>query len=222
MKNILVVEDENRMREFIGLFLRRDGYNVIEAENGMVALEKFEAGDIDLVVLDIMMPIIDGFQVCSEIRKKSQVPIIILTAIEEENQQVKGYEIGADDYVTKPFKINILMAKIKRIVGKIDMENENNKEVFEGLTIDFEGRSVELDGESLKLAPKEYELLEYLVRNKNIALSREKILDNVWGYDFLGETRVVDNHIKKLRSKLGIYSKYIATVMSVGYKFEVV
>jgi len=222
MKNILVVEDENRMREFIALFLRRDGYNVIEAENGMVALEKFEAGDIDLVVLDIMMPIINGFQVCSEIRKKSQVPIIILTAIEEENQQVKGYEIGADDYVTKPFKINILMAKIKRIVGKIDMENENNKEVFEGLTIDFEGRSVELDGKSLKLAPKEYELLEYLVRNKNIALSREKILDNVWGYDFLGETRVVDNHIKKLRSKLGTYSKYIATVMSVGYKFEVV
>lgn len=222
MKNILVVEDENRMREFIALFLRREGYNVIEAENGMIALEKFKSEDIDLIVLDIMMPIIDGFQVCSEIRKISQVPIIILTAIEEENQQVKGYEIGADDYVTKPFKINILMAKVKRIIGKIDMESGGNREEFGGLIIDFKGRSVEVDGETLKLAPKEYELLEYLIRNKNIALSREKILDNVWGYDFVGETRVVDNHIKKLRSKLGNYSKYIATVMSVGYKFEVV
>jgi DNA-binding response OmpR family regulator len=169
-----------------------------------------------------MMPIIDGFQVCSEIRKISQVPIIILTAIEEENQQVKGYEIGADDYVTKPFKINILMAKVKRIIGKIDMESGGNREEFGGLIIDFKGRSVEVDGQTLKLAPKEYELLEYLIKNKSIALSREKILDNVWGYDFVGETRVVDNHIKKLRSKLGNYSKYIATVMSVGYKFEVV
>jgi DNA-binding response OmpR family regulator len=222
MKNILVVEDENRMREFIVLFLRREGYNVIEAENGMVALEKFKSEDIDLIVLDIMMPIIDGFQVCSEIRKISQVPIIILTAIEEENQQVKGYEIGADDYVTKPFKINILMAKVKRIIGKIDMVSGGNREEFGGLIIDFEGRSVEVDGQTLKLAPKEYELLEYLIRNKSIALSREKILDNVWGYDFIGETRVVDNHIKKLRSKLGSYSKHIATVMSVGYKFEVV
>ncbi|MCT4663322.1 MAG: response regulator transcription factor [Tissierellales bacterium] len=220
-KNILVVEDESRMREFIGLYLRKEGYNVVEAENGEVALEKFREFEIDLVVLDIMMPKLGGFEVCKSIREDSNIPIIILTAIEAENDHIKGYELGADDYVTKPFKIKILLAKIKRFVEK--SSNETNKKIFEykSLKVDLDGREVFVNDESMKLAPKEFELLAYLIMNHGIALSRDQILENVWGYDFEGESRVVDNHIKKLRSKLGLYSKLIQTMISIGYKFEV-
>jgi DNA-binding response OmpR family regulator len=220
-KNILVVEDESRMREFIGLYLRKEGYNVVEAENGEVALEKFREFEIDLVVLDIMMPKLGGFEVCKSIREDSNIPIIILTAIEAENDHIKGYQLGADDYVTKPFKIKILLAKIKRFVEK--SSNETNKKIFEykSLKVDLDGREVFVNDESMKLAPKEFELLAYLIMNHGIALSRDQILENVWGYDFEGESRVVDNHIKKLRSKLGLYSKLIQTMISIGYKFEV-
>lgn len=220
-KKILVVEDESRMREFISLYLRNEGYIVIGADNGKVAIEKFGANKIELIVLDIMMPKLDGFQVCEKIREKSKVPIIILTAIEKEMEQVKGYELGADDYVTKPFKIRILIAKIKRLLERLKEENDKTIIIYDKLKIDLDGRVVSINERQIKLAPKEFELLEYLVINKDIVVSRNQILEEVWGFDFEGETRVVDNHIRKLRSKLENYGTCIQTIISVGYKFEV-
>lgn len=220
MVSILLVEDEARIREFISLYLKKEDYNVIEAKNGKEALALF--GEyIDLVVLDIMMPIVNGFEVCNEIRKNSSVPIIILTAVESEDDHIKGYELGADDYVTKPFKINILLAKIKRILKKEKDQNIRDVFSYENMTFDFSGRELKIDNRNIKIAPKEFELLEYIIRNKGIALSRNQILENVWGYDFEGEDRVVDNHIKKIRSKLGEYSYLLKTVVSVGYKFDI-
>ncbi len=220
-ENILVVEDESKMREFISLYLRNAGYKVIEADTGEAAIEKFEANKVELIVLDIMMPKLDGFQVCKRIREKSKVPIIILTAIEEEMDQVKGYELGADDYVTKPFKIKILIAKVKRLIERIKEETDKRVIVYQELKVDIDGREVWINNRQIRLAPKEFKLLEYLVINRGIAISRNQILEQVWGYDFEGETRVVDNHIKKLRNKLENYSTCIKTVISVGYKFEV-
>lgn len=220
-KNILVVEDESKMREFISLYLRKEGYKVIEAYNGELALKKFSENKFDLIVLDVMMPRLNGFEVCKKIREKSKVPIIILTAIEEEMDHVKGYELGADDYVTKPFKVKILIAKIKRLIAKISEETEKKAFIYDKLKINLDGREVFINGNKIKLAPKEFELLEYLVINNGIALTRNQILENVWGYDFEGETRVVDNHIKKIRNKLENYSILIETVISIGYKFEV-
>lgn len=220
-KSILVVEDESKMREFISLYLRKEGYKVIEAYNGEVGVEKFKENKIDLIVLDVMMPKLNGFEVCKRIREKSKVPIIILTAIEKEMDQIKGYELGADDYVTKPFKAKILIAKIKRLFERLREETGKKVFIYDKLKIDLDGREVFINGRKIKLAPKEFELLEYLVINKGIALTRNQILENVWGYDFEGETRVVDNHIKKLRNKLENYAVYIETVISVGYKFEV-
>ncbi|WFD11767.1 response regulator transcription factor [Tepidibacter hydrothermalis] len=220
-KNVLVVEDESKMREFISLYLRKEGYRVIEAYNGEVAVEKFKENKIDLIVLDVMMPKLNGFEVCKIIREKSTVPIIILTAIEKEMDQIKGYELGADDYVTKPFKAKILIAKIKRLFERLREENDKKVYIYNKFKIDLDGREVFINGRKIRLAPKEFELLEFLVINKGIALTRNKILENVWGYDFEGETRVVDNHIKKLRNKLENYSIFIETVISVGYKFEV-
>lgn len=219
-KNILVVEDENKISEFISLYLKKEGYKVFEASDGQIALEKFEENEIDLIVLDIMMPRLNGFEVCKKIREKSKVPIIILTAIEEEMDHIKGYELGADDYVTKPFKIKILMAKIKRLLQRIN-KNDNDIFVHDKLKIDFDGREVFIDSKKIKLAPKEFDLLIYLIKNKGIALSRNQILENIWGYDFDGENRVVDNHIKKLRNKLENYSSLIETIIFVGYKFDI-
>lgn len=220
-KCILVVEDESKIREFISLYLRKEGYKVIQADNGEAGVEKFKENKIDLIVLDIMMPKLNGFEVCKKIREKSKVPIIMLTAIEEERDHVKGYELGADDYVTKPFKVKILIAKIKRLFERIREENDKKAFVYDKLKIDMDGREVFINGSKIKLAPKEFELLKYLIINKGIVLTRNQILENVWGYDFEGETRVVDNHIKKLRNKLENYSMLIETVISVGYKFEV-
>lgn len=220
-KSILVVEDESKIREFIRLYLRKEGYKVIEAYNGEVALKKFTEHKIDLIVLDVMMPKLNGFEVCKKIREKSKVPIIILTAIEEEKDHIRGYELGADDYVTKPFKVKILIAKIKRLLERVREENDKKVFIYEKLKIDIDGREVFVSGRKIKLAPKEFDLLEYLVVNKGIALTRNQIIENVWGYDFEGENRVVDNHIKKLRNKLENYSILIKTVISVGYKFEV-
>lgn len=219
-KNILVVEDENKISEFISLYLKNEGYKVFEASDGQIALEKFEENEIDLIVLDIMMPRLNGFEVCKKIREKSKVPIIILTAIEEEMDHIKGYELGADDYVTKPFKIKILMAKIKRLLQRFN-KNDNDIFVHDKLKIDFDGREVFMDSKKIKLAPKEFDLLIYLIKNKGIALSRNQILENIWGYDFEGENRVVDNHIKKSRNKLENYSSLIETIISVGYKFDI-
>ncbi|GAA0177597.1 response regulator transcription factor [Clostridium sediminicola] len=220
-KSILVVEDESKMREFISLYIRKEGYKVIEAYNGEVAVEEFKKNKIDLIILDVMMPKLNGFEVCKMIREKSKVPIIILTAIEEEMNHIKGYELGADDYVTKPFKVKILIAKVKRILERISEEINNKVFIYDELKIDLDGREVFVNEKRIKLAPKEFELLKYLLINKGIALSREQILQKVWGYDFEGETRVVDNHIKKLRNKLENYAVYIETVISIGYKFEV-
>ncbi len=220
-RSILVVEDESKIREFISLYLRHEGYKVVEADTGEAAIRKYEIEKIDLIVLDIMMPKLDGFEVCRRIREKSKLPIIILTAIEEEFKQIKGYELGADDYVTKPFKIKVLIAKIKRLLQRFKEETDKRVIVHDEFKINLDGREVWIDERQVKFAPKEFELLEYLILNRGIALSRSKILEQVWGYDFQGETRVVDNHIKKLRNKLEDHSEYIKTVISVGYKFEV-
>lgn len=220
-KNILIVEDESKMSEFISLYLRNQGYKPIEASNGEIALKLFEQNNINLVVLDVMMPNLNGFDVCKEIRKTSKVPIIILTAVEDEYSHIKGYELGADDYVTKPFKIKILLAKIKRFIDKSSEDTQTNIFLHGDFKVDFDGRCLYINDQHIKLAPKEFDLLEYFIKNKGIALSRNQILDNVWGYDFQGENRVVDNHVKKLRSKLEEYSELIETVISFGYKFEV-
>ena len=221
---ILIVEDEAKMREFIKLYLIKEGYDVLEAPDGQQALERFNDNKIDLVILDIMMPKLDGFAVSRAIRKYSKVPIVMLTAVEGEVDQVKGYEYGADDYVVKPFKIKILLAKINRIIkSRLEQSIENNLThdtfVYESLTVDIAGKRAMINELDLKLTPKLIELLIYLIAHKGIALSREQILEHVWGYDFEGGTRVVDNHIKKLRQKLDKYSSCVETVVSVGYKF---
>lgn len=218
MRNVLIVEDENRIREFLSVYFRSSNYNVFEAPNGNDALCIFENNIIDIVILDIMMPEMDGFEVCKNIRKVSDVPIIILTALEEEEQHILGYELGADDYITKPVKINILLAKVKRLLGKT---SENNLINYGSIKIDKNGRCIFIDNKNVYFAPKEFELLVLLAENSGQALSRDYILDKVWGYYFAGGTRVVDNHIKKIRKKLGKYSKMIKTVVSIGYKFEV-
>lgn len=218
MKNILIVEDECRIREFISAYFRNEGYAVFEAANGRIALNVFENNVIDLIILDIMMPEIDGFEVCKRIRKTSEVPIIILTALEEEEQHILGYELGADDYITKPVKARILLAKAKRLLEKT---NDNNTITFDNIEIDTDARCVYIDNKNVYFAPKEYELLVLLAKSNGKALPRDYILDKIWGYYFVGETRVVDNHIKKIRKKLGKYSNIIKTVVSVGYRFEV-
>lgn len=215
---ILMIEDDNKLREFITIYLKKEGYTVVEAINGEEGLAKF-SNDIDLVLLDIMMPKLNGFEVCKGIRDKSDVPIIFLTAMASDDYHVEGYELGADDYVTKPFKSKILIAKIKRLLQK------NHKDVdhlqFGVINLDTLGHSISVNGQVIDFAPREYNLLTYLMTHEKQALSREQLLIHVWGYDFEGEGRVVDNHIKKIRKKLGHASAYIKTVKGVGYKFEV-
>jgi len=214
MRKILVVEDDSRMREFIKIYIENSNYICIQAENGEEALDKI-SDSVSLVLLDLMMPKLDGFHVCKKIREEYEVPIIILTALNEELAEVKCYEMGADDYITKPFKAKVLMAKIKRF-----LERYNNDIAYAdlfGLKINRESRRVYLGENNVKLAPKEYKLLMYLIDNKDIVLSREQILDFVWKDDLDINMRVVDNHIKKLRNKLDIFGKHIETVISVGY-----
>ena len=214
MRKILVVEDDSRMREFIKIYIENSNYICIQAENGEEALDKI-SDSVSLVLLDLMMPKLDGFHVCKKIREEYEIPIIILTAVNEELAEVKCYEMGADDYITKPFKAKVLMAKIKRF-----LERYNNDIAYAdlfGLKINRESRRVYLGENNVKLAPKEYKLLMYLIDNKDIVLSREQILDFVWKDDLDINMRVVDNHIKKLRNKLDIFGKHIETVISVGY-----
>lgn len=217
MYKVLVVDDERKIREFISFFLKKEGYEVIEASNGLEAINILKEGTVDLVLLDLMMPILNGFEASRDIRNFSNVPIIMLTAVEGEADHIEGYEAGVDDYITKPFKMPILMAKIKRLFSDKKIKN-----IFvNSLKIDIDSREVSLEDEKIQLAPKEYELLVYMIENKNIALSRDQLLETVWGFDFEGGTRVVDNHIKKLRSKLGVFSASIVTVTGIGYKIEV-
>jgi two-component system, OmpR family, response regulator ResD len=216
---ILVVDDEALIRDVIKEYLNMEGYDFVEAENGEDAIAKFrDNSNIDLVIMDIMMPKMDGYSACREIKKIKDVPFIMLSARAEEYDKLLGFELGIDDYVTKPFSPKELMARIKVILKRKD----NDKDVIcvGGISIDNIAHEVSVDGNPIELTPKEYELLKYLVNNKNIALSRENLLSNIWGYDFYGDDRTVDTHIKTLRSHLGKYRNLIKTVREVGYKLE--
>lgn len=221
-ETILVVDDEERMRSLIGLYLKREGYNILEAENGEQALKIFASNKIHLVILDVMMPVMDGWTTCSELRKKSDVPILMLTAKGEDDDKLLGFQLGTDNYETKPFSPKVLVAKINALIKRIYFtKTDNLKDNFDGLVVDEEAHIVTVDKNEVYLSPKEFELLTYFIRNRDISLSREKILNAVWGIDYFGDLRTVDTHIKRLREKLGDKSYLISTVRGSGYKFEV-
>lgn len=218
---ILVVDDESRMRKLVKDFLTREGYKVLEAEDGMGAMDIFyEDKEIALVVLDVMMPKMDGWQVCREIRESSKVPIIMLTARSEERDELQGFDLGVDEYISKPFSPKILVARINAILRRTI--GNSGADVIEagGISIDKTAHQVKIDGNIVELSYKEFELLSYFIENQGIALSREKILNNVWNYDYFGDARTIDTHVKKLRSKLGEKGEYIRTIWGMGYKFE--
>ena len=221
-ENTLVVDDESRMRKLIKDFLAQKGYSILEAADGEEALQVFEENQnkISLILLDVMMPKLDGWSVLRQIRQISQVPIIMLTARGEEQDELFGFELGVDEYISKPFSPKILVARVEAILKRTRKETDKVKD-YGGITIDQEGRTVKVDGKQIELSLREYELLKYLVDNENIALSRDKILNNVWNYDYYGDSRTIDSHIKKIRHKLGKNGKYIETMRGVGYKFEV-
>ena len=222
MYRLLVVDDEEKIRVLIRKYAEFEGYEVEEAADGMSAIELRRQNKFDLIILDVMMPELDGFSACREIRKFSQVPVLMISARGEEYDRIHGFELGVDDYVTKPFSPKELMMRVQAILKRSDASSAPRKEIleFEGLKIDFTGRLVYVDGEKINLSPKEYELLFYLVRNRGIALTREKLINDVWGYDFFGDDRTLDTHIKLLRKALGKYSSYIVTLRGVGYRFE--
>jgi two-component system response regulator ResD len=221
-KKILVVDDEPLIRKLVTDFLKKQGYITIEANDGKKAMDLFfNEENIDLIILDVMLPEYDGFTVCREIRKKSKVPIIMLTARGEEFDEVFGLDIGADEYISKPFSPKILIARVNAVLRRaIIEEKDNDTKEFNGLTIDHSAHQVAIDGCIVDLSPKEYELLIYLAENYGKALSREQILDKVWGYDYYGDLRTVDTHINRLRIKLSEKSEYIQTVRGYGYRFE--
>lgn len=217
-----MVDDESRMRKLVNDFLSRKNYEVIEACDGEEAIDKFYGDkDISLVILDVMMPKMDGWEVCREIRKNSSVPIIMLTAKSEENDELTGFECGVDEYISKPFSPKILTARVDALVRRT--YQIDNSEIIEigGIEIDKAAHIVRIDGNEIELSYKEFELLTYFVENKGIALSREKILNNVWNYDYFGDARTIDTHVKKLRKKMGEKGDYIRTIWGMGYKFEV-
>jgi len=218
----MIVEDEQKMRILVADYLKREGYTILEAENGEFALELFKTvPDIQLILLDIMMPKYDGWTVCKEIRKTSSIPIVMLTAKSQDSDELLGFELGIDEYITKPFKPSILVARINALFNRI---NTNASKIldFNHLTIDLLGHKVAIDETVIEFSPKEYDLLIYLVENKNLALTRDQILNGVWGYDYFGGHRTVDTHIKRLRLKLKHKSGYIKTIRNIGYKFEVI
>lgn len=221
-RSILLVEDDMLMREFISDYFKKEQWEVYEAENGRIALETFEQTSVDLVVLDIMMPEMDGWSVCRRIRDKSDVPIIIITARAEDDDHVLGFELGADEYVTKPFSPRVLLARatalMKRTEGTIGREGDLL--IYGDLSVNRNAHAVSVAGNAINLSPKEYDLLVFLIKHYGKVLSREYILDAVWGYDYFGDLRTVDTHIKKLRAKLGDEGRYICTVIRSGYKFE--
>lgn len=217
---ILVVDDETRMRKLVKDFLVKNNYDVVEAEDGEKAVDIFfNSNDISLIILDVMMPKMDGWKVCKEIRAYSKVPIIMLTAKSDEKDELMGFEYGVDEYISKPFSPKILVARVEAILRR----SNNLEEVLEagGIVLDKTAHQVTVDGKPIELSYKEFELLEYFVTNKGVALSREKILNNVWNYDYFGDARTIDTHVKKLRSKMGDKGEYIKTIWGMGYKFEV-
>ena len=222
MYNILVVDDEEMIRRLIAKYAAFEGHAITEAGDGMEAVRLCRENRYDILIIDIMMPELDGFSACREIRKFSNVPIIILSARGEEYDKVHGFESGVDDYVVKPFSPKELMLRIGAILKRGGISVPEAKEVFqfEGLVVDFTGRLVMVDGKQVDLSPREYDLFFFLVKNRGIALSREKLINEVWGYDFLGDDRTIDTHIKQLRKTLGPYSRCISTLRGVGYRFD--
>ncbi len=223
MPKILIVDDEQKIREVIREYSEFNGYEVEEAADGMEAVGLCRLNDYDLIIMDIMMPRLDGYSACKEIKKAKNIPVIMLSARGEEYDKLFGFELGIDDYVVKPFSPKELMARVNAVLARSRAAQEEQPEIlkFDGLEINIPARTVTVDGKKAELTPKEYELLFYLVENKNIALSRNKLLSDIWGYDFFGDDRTIDTHIKNLRNNLGPYRDHIVTLRGVGYKFEV-
>ena len=218
---ILVVDDESRMRKLVRDFLLKAGYEVMEAADGEAALDLFYANkEIALIILDVMMPKMDGWQVCREIRETSKVPVIMLTARSDEKDELQGFKLGVDEYISKPFSPKILVARVEAILRRTNQTEENDTIECNGIIIDKAAHRVIIDNQEVDLSYKEFELLTYFVENKGIALSREKILNNVWNYDYFGDARTIDTHVKKLRSKMGEKGNLIKTIWGMGYKLE--
>ena len=219
---ILVVDDESRMRKLVKDFLTKKGFTVIGAGDGEEAVDKFfEVKDIALIILDVMMPKMDGWQVCREIRQYSKVPIIMLTAKSDEKDELQGFDLGVDEYITKPFSPKILVARVEAILRRSNVLAADDTMEAGGIELNKAAHEVLIDGKSVELSYKEFELLAYFMSNQGVALSRERILNNVWNYDYFGDARTIDTHVKKLRSKLGAKGEYIKTIWGMGYKFEV-
>ena len=219
---ILVIDDESRMRKLVRDFLSKKGYDVLEASNGEEAMDIFYSDkEIGLLILDVMMPKMDGWEVCREVRKTSKVPIIMLTAKADERDELLGFELGVDEYVTKPFSPKILVARVEAILRRSNMGNNDGIITVGDIRMDKNAHEVFVEGKPIELSFKEFELLAYIIENQGIALSRERILNNVWNYDYFGDARTIDTHVKKLRNKMGEQGKYIKTIWGMGYKFEV-
>lgn len=222
MKKLLVVDDEDKILEVIKEYAEFSGYEVTEAADGMSAIGLCKLNDYDLIIMDVMMPKLDGFSSVKEIKKIKDIPVIMLSARGEEYDKLFGFELGIDDYVVKPFSPKELMARVNAVLQRKSGSENNSAQVmkFDGLKVNFAARTITVDGERVNLTPKEYDLLFYLIQNKNIALSRDKLLSDIWGYDFFGDDRTIDTHIKNLRNNLGPYRNFIVTLRGVGYKFE--
>ena len=222
MKKLLVVDDEDKIREVIKEYAEFSGYEVTEAADGMSAIGLCKLNDYDLIIMDVMMPKLDGFSSVKEIKKIKDIPVIMLSARGEEYDKLFGFELGIDDYVVKPFSPKELMARVNAVLQRKSGSENNSAQVmkFDGLEVNFAARTITVDGERVNLTPKEYDLLFYLIQNKNIALSRDKLLSDIWGYDFFCDDRTIDTHIKNLRNNLGPYRNFIVTLRGVGYKFE--
>lgn len=222
MKKLLVVDDEAKIREVIREYAEFSGYDVTEAEDGMSAIGLCKLNDYDLIIMDVMMPKLDGFSSIKEIKKIKDIPVIMLSARGEEYDKLFGFELGIDDYVVKPFSPKELMARVNAVLTRRSGGEQTTSNImkFDGLEVNFAARTVTVDGKRVDLTPKEYDLLFYLIQNRNIALSRDKLLSDIWGYDFFGDDRTIDTHIKNLRNNLGPYRNFIVTLRGVGYKFE--
>ncbi len=222
MKRLLIVDDEQKIRDVIREYAEFSGYEAEEAADDMSAIGMVKLNDYDLIIMDVMMPKLDGFSAVKEIQKIKNIPVIMLSARGEEYDKLFGFELGIDDYVVKPFSPKELMARVNAVLSRIDAseKHSSNIEKFEGLEVNFAARTISVDGKRIELTPKEYDLLFYMIQNKNIALSRDRLLSDIWGYDFFGDDRTIDTHVKNLRNSLGPYRKFIVTLRGVGYKFE--
>ena len=222
MKKILIVDDEEKIRDVIKEYAEFSGFEADEASDGMTAIGMVKLNDYDLIIMDIMMPKLDGFSAIKEIQKIKQIPVIMLSARGEEYDKLFGFELGIDDYVVKPFSPKELMARVNAVLNRIKPSEGSNAQIqmFDGLEVNFSARTIKVDGKKVELTPKEYDLLFYMIKNKNIALTRESLIDDIWGFDFFGDDRTIDTHVKNLRSRIGAYRDNIKTVRGIGYKFE--